>query len=439
MARSPCVSLSLLSWNVQGLGDPDKCTRVRDAIASINPYIVCIQETKLSSLDAFKLATFLPGLLSAYVVKDAEGSRGGIVTAWNPRAFDLVSSSFSLFTLTTVLSSTVSDLVLLSPMSMPPLTTRALASSSSMPMRWPPQSSSLGAILGDFNLIRRVHEKNKPPFDAARAATFNSLINDLAWFELPLSDRLYTWTNRRSPPTLERLDRVFFDAGWDALLPDSALSSRARTCSDHVPLVVSASTKIPAALRFFFENAWLADPRFLAATLPSWTGARCSRDAAGDLASRKKAFRSVAKTWKRQHRFFPTFKNDCVFLIDLFDFLEESRCLSADENALRSDARCALEAFVLRQAAFWKQRGKCRRVREGDENTRFFHAQAFRPVSLQNADGKTLCRGLTSRLQWQISPTIDEDQSGFIPGRSIAENFIYALVDGAPPGVAVRG
>lgn len=50
----------------------------------------------------------------------------------------------------------------------------------------------------------------------------------------------------------------------------------------------------------------------------------------------------------------------------------------------------------------------------------------FRPVSLQNADIKILCRGLTTRLQKQISLLIDEDQSGFIPGRSIAENFVYA-------------
>lgn len=51
---------------------------------------------------------------------------------------------------------------------------------------------------------------------------------------------------------------------------------------------------------------------------------------------------------------------------------------------------------------------------------------AFRHVSLQNTDVKILCRGLTTRLQNQISAIIDEDQSGFIDGRSISENFVYA-------------
>lgn len=40
----------------------------------------------------------------------------------------------------------------------------------------------------------------------------------------------------------------------------------------------------------------------------------------------------------------------------------------------------------------------------------------FRPVSLQNADVKILCRGLASRLQRQICRIVDEDQSGFITG-----------------------
>jgi hypothetical protein len=50
----------------------------------------------------------------------------------------------------------------------------------------------------------------------------------------------------------------------------------------------------------------------------------------------------------------------------------------------------------------------------------------FRPVSLQNCDMKILCKTLTTRLQQQIAGVIDVDQSGFIAGRSISENFVYA-------------
>ena len=126
----------------------------------------------------------------------------------------------------------------------------------------------------------------------------------------------------------------------------------------------------------FFENAWLRDPRFLPSTLPSWSNVGGGRCAAGCLAARKKWFKAAAKVRKRLHKFIPTFDNDCKFVIDLLDFWEECRPLSLDEKQLREDARAALAASIRRQSAYWKQRGKCRAVCEGDENTGFFHASA---------------------------------------------------------------
>jgi hypothetical protein len=51
---------------------------------------------------------------------------------------------------------------------------------------------------------------------------------------------------------------------------------------------------------------------------------------------------------------------------------------------------------------------------------------AFRPISLQNCNMKIVYKTLTSRLQGQIADIVDADQSGFIAGRSISENFVYA-------------
>jgi hypothetical protein len=51
---------------------------------------------------------------------------------------------------------------------------------------------------------------------------------------------------------------------------------------------------------------------------------------------------------------------------------------------------------------------------------------AFRPVSLQNCPVKILTKILTTGLQRQVPKLIDIDQMGFIKGRSISENLIYA-------------
>jgi hypothetical protein len=46
---------------------------------------------------------------------------------------------------------------------------------------------------------------------------------------------------------------------------------------------------------------------------------------------------------------------------------------------------------------------------------------------MQNCSLKIVAKMLTTRLQIEIPNLIDSDQTGFIKGRSISENFIYEL------------
>jgi hypothetical protein len=51
---------------------------------------------------------------------------------------------------------------------------------------------------------------------------------------------------------------------------------------------------------------------------------------------------------------------------------------------------------------------------------------SFRPISLQNCSVKMVCKALTARLQAQVGQLVDENQSGFLSGRSISETFVFA-------------
>jgi hypothetical protein len=182
--------LLIASWNTRGLGDDDKCVVVRDALSRACPSIVCVQESKLSSLNARKAHSFLPQNISVFEAVDAIGSRGGIVSAWDSNVLSFSSSIHRTYSLTTTLSSTTSDL------------------SSSLTNVYAPSDHSLTAafmaeilllaeviavpwlVVEYFNLIRYPHEKNNSNFDHSLATTFNSMIHELAWGELPLTDRL---------------------------------------------------------------------------------------------------------------------------------------------------------------------------------------------------------------------------------------------------------
>ena len=117
-------------------------------------------------------------------------------------------------------------------------------------------------LLGDFNLARCPEDKNNANYCAPDADRFNELINSLGLIEIPLVDRAFTWSNRRDCPTLVRLDRCFINLDWDASFPNTALSSLTRFASDHVPLSISACTRIPRSNCFRFENSWLLNRQF---------------------------------------------------------------------------------------------------------------------------------------------------------------------------------
>jgi hypothetical protein len=66
-------------------------------------------------------------------------------------------------------------------------------------------------VAGDFNLIRDPEDKNNGVFDLNLSTALNDSIRSLALFELPVLDRLFTWSNKCASPILARLDRYLFN------------------------------------------------------------------------------------------------------------------------------------------------------------------------------------------------------------------------------------
>ena len=62
-------------------------------------------------------------------------------------------------------------------------------------------------IGGDFNILRKVEEKNKSGGLNMWSSLFNNIIDHHGLVEFDLKNRLYTWSNNRSDPTFEKLDR----------------------------------------------------------------------------------------------------------------------------------------------------------------------------------------------------------------------------------------
>ncbi|CAO2150038.1 unnamed protein product [Urochloa humidicola] len=252
---NPSRPVSILTWNVRGLGDKSKCSNVRLAFPTASPTIACLQETKLQAIDQFKAATFLPHrLASSFAFQPSVGASGGVLTAWDPSMLQLTSSTAHRFSLTTTLAATSTNLAFTVTNCYGPCEDSLKAEfllelalvEASVQGPW--------LLLGDFNMIRLPEERSNGNFDQAKAAMFNDAKGPLVQLELPLLDRLFTWSNHQEVPILVKLDRFFVNNHWSACLPNLLVTSSSAQTSDHCQLFLNASSSIPKPAIFRFNN-----------------------------------------------------------------------------------------------------------------------------------------------------------------------------------------
>jgi hypothetical protein len=115
---------------------------------------------------------------------------------------------------------------------------------------------------GDFNIIRRKEEKNNENFHARWPFIFNAIIESLDLREIVLSGRQFTWANRHTSPTYEKLDRILARVEVEQKCP--LLSVRALTRSG-----VRSHTSAPG---LWESGAWWKKHKLLLRTFMVLTG-----------------------------------------------------------------------------------------------------------------------------------------------------------------------
>ena len=94
--------MSLLLWNVRGLGQTPKRRLVKDTITQAKYTVICFRETKLSNVTKAHVASSGDQSLDSWDVVDANGSSGGLLTAWNSSQVDGLPFSKGEYSLSTL-------------------------------------------------------------------------------------------------------------------------------------------------------------------------------------------------------------------------------------------------------------------------------------------------------------------------------------------------
>jgi hypothetical protein len=80
-------------------------------------------------------------------------------------------------------------------------------------------------LTSDFNLIYRVEDENNGRLNCHLMVQFRRFLNDACLQEIHLNGRIFTWSNERAHPMLERIDRAFISKERDKINPNHDLGS----------------------------------------------------------------------------------------------------------------------------------------------------------------------------------------------------------------------
>ena len=200
---------------------------------------MCLQETKLSECPQNLIKSICPMGFDQFIESPSRGASGGILTVWRSDVFSGTLIEVKPYGVVISFNSVHNDDIwyLVNVYGPCQGVLRDEFVSWLYNLKVEPEQNWL--LLGDFNFIRSLDNRNLPGGDVNDIFIFNEIIGHLGLLELPLKGRRFTWSNMQDFPLLEQLDWFFTSANWIDQYPNTQVTPLAKTASDHIPCVVS--------------------------------------------------------------------------------------------------------------------------------------------------------------------------------------------------------
>ena len=360
--------MSTLSWNCRGLGHPRTVQVLIDLVRYKKPSFVFLMETLCHRTQLEHLKMKL-GFENLFVV-DRVGHSGGLALFWKAKFKVRLLKYANNFIDVAIDGAGSGQWRLTGYYGFPESARRReswnllrhLASCSSLP--W--------VCVEDFNdLLSNSEKRWKRVHPNWKLNGFREAVEDAGLVDLGMEGYQFTWERSRGTEAWveECLDRALATTSWWNLFLVAKVWSLEASCFDHLPIFLdpNPSNSIPRNKRFRFENLWIREAECDDIIQRSWAStiglpiqqklADCRED--------------LLKWGEKFSRDFRKRISECKHRMSQFRG-------GRDQEGLEgfTELKKQYNELLHSHEVYWKQRAKTLWLKEGDMNSRFFHATA---------------------------------------------------------------
>ena len=189
------MKIKMISWNVRGLNDPQKRLVVKNLLREWKCDVVCLQETKIASMNRQLVCSLWGCPYVDWAVLEAERTAGGILLMWDKKVLEKVEVMVGIYSVS-VKWQVVGDGFIWA--------CSGVYGSNENTVRGHMWDELVGiqqywrlpwCCIGDFNIIRFPSERRGETRLTLAMEKFSEFIEDLNMVDLPLEGGSYTWSS----------------------------------------------------------------------------------------------------------------------------------------------------------------------------------------------------------------------------------------------------
>lgn len=224
-------------------------------------------------------------------------------------------------------------------------------------------------LIRDFNEVLCPSERGSLIFSQTGANDFKNFMQELHLLEIPSTSRCFTWFRGNSKSIL---DSLLVNPEWIAAFPSLKVTLLPRGLLDHCPLLVHSNSHNWGPEIVSVSYCWLTDPNCLKIVKQAWLESE-------NLPTINKLREVKGKLKEWNHNEFGNIDTNIKLLedeIQNLDNMNNIRPLTTLELEERKNAQSNLWMWIKRKELYWAQNSRLTWLKDGDRNTKFFHAIA---------------------------------------------------------------